>query len=74
MTNHQDEFVFKVAGVAGVMTWAEIDVELKAKFQNELDRIERRLCEVIDTKPIRRGLPGQSLGKMPLHDVLLKFK
>lgn len=69
-----DEFVFKVAGVPGVMTWAEIDEELKGRFQDELDRIERRLCEVIDTKPINRGLPGQSLGKMPMHDVLIKFR
>jgi len=74
MTKPQEEFEFRISGIAGLMTFSEIDQELKDKLQGELDRIEKRICEVIDVRPVNKGLPGQSLGKMPLHDVMIKFR
>jgi hypothetical protein len=70
---HQ-EFEFQVHGTSGLMTFAEIDEALKDKLQDEICRLERRIVEVIDVRPVNKGLPGQSLGEMTVADVLLKFR
>ena len=68
-----EEFEFRVSGVSGLMSLAEIDAELKNKLQDEIDKLENRIVEVIDMKPVNKNLPYKSLGKMTLRDVLLKF-
>jgi hypothetical protein len=54
------------------------DQRLRDQFKYEMDyirnRIEKRMCEVVDVRPVYKGQPGVSLGKMPLKDVLIKFK
>lgn len=59
----------------------ETDRDLKWHFQHELDSVERRLVEVFDrrlqqpsTDRLQAKEQRTSIGKMKLHDIMIKFR
>ena len=83
-----EDFTFMLKGTTDVVTYKDLedrwgllakhaieesDAQLKRYFQHELDSIERRLVEIYDRKLDSTNEKG-SIGRMRLHDVLLKFR
>ena len=69
-----DEYLIKVPGVPGMLTFADLDLAMQHRFRYEIVHIENRILEIFDTRQKTKSGSFHSLGKIPCEEAIVKFK